>query len=116
MLMELRTLKSTPTAAALVLILAGCLPPPPPNGNVNNLVADTQTAAVAACQFEPAASSILQVLAGNHPGLVAASQIAQAICNLVIDRRLTGGGGIGEQPLLLEGVLIEGRDLSQATQ
>ena len=92
--MKPRSLYATLTAAVLVLVLAGC--PAPPNYNVNNLVADTQTAAVAGCQFEPAANSILQILAGSHPGLVAASQIAQAICDLVIDRRLTGGGPVGE--------------------
>jgi hypothetical protein len=112
--MKLRASKSRLPATGLVLVLAGCLPSP--NGDAQTLVADTQAAAVAACQFEPATSSILQLLAGNHPGLAAASQIAQAICDLVIDRRLTGGGRGGEVPLILEGVVIEGRNISQTTR
>lgn len=66
--MEPRTLQGALTAAVLVLLLAGCPAPSPVDDDANDLVARTQAAAVAGCQFEPAANSIIQILAGNVAG------------------------------------------------
>lgn len=92
-----------PLVLGLTLLAAGCVPPP----TRNDLVGQTQGAAIAACRFEPTAASILQILALNNPALGAADQIAQAICAVIDQRTVTGGRVAG--PPMVEGVPITGR-------
>ncbi len=69
-------------------------------------IAQIQNAAVAACGFLPAASTIVNIIGTNSPGLQTAQAIAIAICQAMQPQ--TARGLIARTPTVA-GVRVDGR-------
>lgn len=106
-------------------VLAGCAgvpggttPPVSGGGSTDYaaIIAQVQTYSRAACGFVPTASSILNMITGGNPGVVAATAISQAICNAIAPPMMAGRAfgakkmvkGWTVTPGAVNGVKVEG--------
>lgn len=100
-------------------ILSGCAGVATTPGGTTDyaaLIAQVQQYSRAACGFVPTASSILNIITGGNPGVVAATAISQAICNAIAPPMMAGkSAGVSKTvkgwkvtPGAVNGVVIEG--------
>lgn len=79
----------------------------------DNAVLDVQAAAVKACGFLPAASSVAEIIAAGNPAVTSAVAIATMICKAVTASVPQSFVGITQQspapPLIVNGIYIKGR-------
>lgn len=103
-------------------ILSGCagIPGTTPGGGGSPdyaaLIAQVQAYSRAACGFVPTAASILNMITGGNPGVVAATAISQAVCNAISPPMMAGrSAGVSKTvkgwhvtPGAVNGVKVEG--------
>lgn len=103
-------------------ILSGCAGVPggtTPGGGTPDyaaLIAQVQSYTRAACGFVPTAASILNMITGGNPGVVAATAISQAVCNAIAPPMMAGrAAGVRKTvkgwtvtPGAVNGVRVEG--------